>query len=436
MNYKSILSFICFSAFALANECDDLFEKYDGKYNPDAGSSSELGCFADDDGKISELYIGKYDFSNEVSSKIETLERLYYEDWKITQEVIDNASKQTNLKYFELRDCDFDDNLNFDPLKSLTSLIKIDFWAKDKKMKEFPEFIFSLTSLEAIYLQNQDITEIPDSFENLKNLEILHLRENNMDTEVPQSLNKLPKLRILNLSNNKNIKGKTLTNEHLSYCFYGDNTKDLCKVKNIKCFENSDEKIKSCDNNSSSDDKISTDGTCGKGKGRCPDGKCCSKYGYCGITEKHCLISKGCQSEFGECDSSGATTTTTTKTTTTIKKNLPTSTDGRCGEKYGVCSEGNCCSKYGWCGNSDKYCNEGCQSEFGKCSITKTTTTSKKTTKKSTKTTKQLPTSTNGRCGEKYGVCPSGQCCSKYGWCGKGSEYCKKECQSSYGKCD
>ena len=40
---------------------------------------------------------------------------------------------------------------------------------------------------------------------------------------------------------------------------------------------------------------------CGKGYGRCMDGFCCSKYGYCGKTEEYC--GDGCQSEFGICHS-------------------------------------------------------------------------------------------------------------------------------------
>jgi len=43
-------------------------------------------------------------------------------------------------------------------------------------------------------------------------------------------------------------------------------------------------------------------GKCGKGYGSCKKGECCSKYGWCGKTNDHCEISKGCQSEFGDCN--------------------------------------------------------------------------------------------------------------------------------------
>jgi len=46
---------------------------------------------------------------------------------------------------------------------------------------------------------------------------------------------------------------------------------------------------------------------------------------------------------------------------------IPISTNGKCGEKYGKCPKNRCCSKYGYCGTSSKYCGKGCQSEFGRC---------------------------------------------------------------------
>jgi len=159
--------------------------------------------------------------------------------------------------------------------------------------------------------------------------------------------------------------------------------------------------------------QVSTNGRCGIDDGVCPSGKCCSKYGYCGNSDDHC--GKGCQSEFGECKS----------TTTTTKEPLPTSTNDRCGKDDGVCPSGKCCSKYGYCGKTDEYCGKGCQSEFGECKSTTTTTSTKK----------PLPTSTNDRCGKDDGVCPSGKCCSKYGYCGKTDEYCGKGCQSEFGEC-
>jgi len=100
----------------------------------------------------------------------------------------------------------------------------------------------------------------------------------------------------------------------------------------------------------------------------------------------------------------------------------------KCGPGYGSCKDGYCCSRYGYCGTSNSHCGYGCQRDYGRCgsalSITTTTALS------------SLPTSTNGRCGSEYGVCPNGQCCSKYGYCGSSNDYCLSGCQSNYGHCN
>jgi len=48
-----------------------------------------------------------------------------------------------------------------------------------------------------------------------------------------------------------------------------------------------------------------------------------------------------------------------------------------------------------------------------------------------------IEVSTDGRCGEGYGKCPSGQCCNKDGKCGTTNDYCliSKKCQIKYGSC-
>ncbi|ORX41509.1 hypothetical protein BCR36DRAFT_364135 [Piromyces finnis] len=58
----------------------------------------------------------------------------------------------------------------------------------------------------------------------------------------------------------------------------------------------------------------------------------------------------------------------------------------RCGAKYGNCEAGKCCSKYGWCGKASAYCSisRGCQSEFGICTSSTTTSTKYATTKYTT----------------------------------------------------
>jgi len=120
------------------------------------------------------------------------------------------------------------------------------------------------------------------------------------------------------------------------------------------------------------------------------------------------------------------------------------STNGRCGKDIGKCPDNQCCSRYGYCGTTDGHCNAGCQSEFGKCNGSGTTTTVTKTTViKTTTTTKTNTTqtsttliSTDGRCGQDKGRCPNNQCCSQYGYCGTDETYCNAGCQSEFGKCN
>jgi len=84
---------------------------------------------------------------------------------------------------------------------------------------------------------------------------------------------------------------------------------------------------------------------CGKDNGKCPNGLCCSKKGYCGTTSTFCSPSLGCQSAFGKC------------------------IETRCGKGIGQCPDGQCCSKKGYCGTTSEFCSSslGCQSNFGKC---------------------------------------------------------------------
>eukprot|EP00833_Pecoramyces_ruminatium_P002870 jgi/Orpsp1_1/1176902/evm.model.c7180000059442.1 len=166
--------------------------------------------------------------------------------------------------------------------------------------------------------------------------------------------------------------------------------------------------VKKTTTKSSSATNISTNGKCGPKNGNtiCPKNRCCSKYGYCGETDDYC--GTGCQSEFGRCNKTSATTKKTTtkstkksKTKTTTKSSTATniSINGKCGPKNGntICPKDRCCSKYGYCGTSDKYCGAGCQSEFGKCKDTTSTTkivkttTTKATSKTTTKDADKTP---------------------------------------------
>ncbi|OUM60927.1 carbohydrate esterase family 4 protein [Piromyces sp. E2] len=97
---------------------------------------------------------------------------------------------------------------------------------------------------------------------------------------------------------------------------------------------------------------LAADEQCSGEYGSCPEGQCCSQWGWCGTTSAYCGV--GCLPEFGICDEIGDIDSMTT-------------VDGQCGHGHGQCPEGQCCSSAGWCGLDERYCLDGCQSEFGVC---------------------------------------------------------------------
>jgi len=400
--------------------------------------------------KLTELYLDTWISGNkiiipDIIFSLKNLKTLWLNKVGNT-EILDNVVNLKSLEKLTLWECG---------LTSIDKIIKL----KDLKYlnlfrNEFTSLsgIENLKNLEYLDLRYGKFKTLPETITKLTNLESLDLSYSEM-TEIPEFLNQLPKLKFINFSNCKNLKGKTLTNDSLEECYYNNNKKgNICKTKEMKCFserEEEDEKIPLCNVISN---EISTNGKCGPYDGHCSTGECCSKYGYCGTSEKHC--GTGCQSEFGQC-----TSTTSVKISTngkcgpedgkcpdskccskygycgtsdkhcgtgcqsefgqcTSTTNVKISTNDKCGPEDGKCPDSKCCSKYGYCGTSDKHCGTGCQSEFGQC----TSTTSVKI-------------STNGKCGPEDGKCPDSKCCSKYGYCGTSDKHCKSGCQSQYGKC-
>ncbi|KAL9944436.1 hypothetical protein ACHAQF_008412 [Verticillium nonalfalfae] len=174
---------------------------------------------------------------------------------------------------------------------------------------------------------------------------------------------------------------------------------------------------------------VSTDGTCAGANGLiCPQGNCCSRFGFCGATADHC--GTGCQSAFGICNTGGATSSSTSS------KPAPTggiSPDGSCGGTNGfTCTPGNCCSQFGFCGATTGHCGTGCQSAFGICGTGGPASSS-------TSSSKPAPTggvSPDGSCGGTNGyTCTTGNCCSQYGFCGATTGHCGTGCQRAFGIC-
>lgn len=92
---------------------------------------------------------------------------------------------------------------------------------------------------------------------------------------------------------------------------------------------------------------------CGMAAGgaSCPDGTCCSEYGFCGDTSEHCGV--GCQPEYGTCSPADPQPPTPTM----------------CGAGAGgtSCAAGACCSQSGQCGTDAEHCGAGCQPQYGTC---------------------------------------------------------------------
>jgi len=351
------------------------------------------------------------------------------------QSILDKLGELTEIEELDIINFDFKSDLKYNSFKNFKNILHLKIENHyENALSKIPDELYSLTTLKELSIIDEKITTLSDDMANLKNLERLDLSTNSfsaipavlgelknlhnlnlaanpIDQEIPESLNSLPNLLEINLLFNEKVKGKTLTNESIINCHYDKNA-NLCIARNMECLKKYN--FKYCDsngngnnnsnNNNDGDVKISTDYKCGKDKGRCPNGYCCSKYGWCGTSEKHCSLEKGCNTEFGYC-----------------RTPYMVSTNGRCGMNVGKCPMGQCCSAYGWCGTSDRHCSteEGCNSEFGECHSPKS------------------KVSTNGRCGENDGKCSNDKCCSKYGWCGTSDEHCEisKGCQSEFGKC-
>ncbi|KAJ4372865.1 hypothetical protein N0V83_003156 [Neocucurbitaria cava] len=150
-----------------------------------------------------------------------------------------------------------------------------------------------------------------------------------------------------------------------------------------------------------------------------------------------------------------STSSTRTSTAPTATPTGPTSADGSCGASgsgqscvgfvglSGLLEE--CCSEYGWCGNSETYCQTGCQQGFGKCGTQPSASPSASATSTGPVPTPTGPTSTDGMCGSTGngqscigfigadGLVNS--CCSSAGWCGNSDAHCQTGCQPGFGNC-
>jgi len=312
-----------------------------------------------------------------------SLKELNLENIILSNSNIKDIATLTNLENLEIKFRQ-DDKINFEPSKSLKKLNHILLENADTlELEDLPELVYSsadalksltvrglgltnisdkflsLKNLEYLNLSSNAITSILSKLANSKKLETINLSSNKINEELPEFLNDFENLRVVELGNNKNITGKTLTNNKIESCSY-DSKYDLCIPKQTKCFDNKNYNFKYCEAAGGEN----SNGRCGKDFGKCPGNQCCSKYGWCGNSYLHCSPDVGCQSEFGKCNDS---TSNNDDNNPNLLENLPVTTNGQCNAKDGRCSPGACCSKHGWCGTGEKYCGAGCQSQFGNC---------------------------------------------------------------------
>ncbi|KAJ1960542.1 hypothetical protein IWQ62_004193 [Dispira parvispora] len=73
----------------------------------------------------------------------------------------------------------------------------------------------------------------------------------------------------------------------------------------------------------------------------CPEGSCCSWWGFCGTSETHCGVSCAYQCTDGH--------------SADLKPGQEFSIDGSCNENR-ICPPGTCCSLWGWCGSTGLHC--------------------------------------------------------------------------------
>lgn len=123
--------------------------------------------------------------------------------------------------------------------------------------------------------------------------------------------------------------------------------------------------------------------TCGngnRGNGLCPNGLCCSAWGFCGSDPAWCTVPKSTTSSTPAQQTPTSTPTSSPRPTSTnspqpqpspTSSPKPTSTNapqpqptsapttGTCGNGNrgnGICANGLCCSQWGWCGTGTAYC--------------------------------------------------------------------------------
>jgi len=108
-----------------------------------------------------------------------------------------NILKISSLEFLAINSFNLDNAINFDSLKNLKFIS-----LGDCKLKELPESIINLTSLQGIDLTANEISYIPLNISKLFDLRTIDLTNNNF-TEIPNPLKKCINLQYIDLINSE-----------------------------------------------------------------------------------------------------------------------------------------------------------------------------------------------------------------------------------------
>jgi len=154
----------------------------------------------------------------------------------IDQDLVDDLSTLTTLQTLAFDTCDYVDNVNFTPLKNLTTLETFKYEGHihtGKSLLFIPQFIYNLTNLKTLVITRNEIDTISRLITRNKGLEYLDLSGNKIK-EIPNFLSELENLKSINLKNNTDIKGEALNNKYIESCSYGTRN-NVCQTKKLTC---------------------------------------------------------------------------------------------------------------------------------------------------------------------------------------------------------
>jgi len=174
----------------LANEGDQIAKKY---FKEEIAKRLESG-----DDKVKGYLIGE--------GYIEYLEHeellrsiLKDDDYKLILEIESIFKGEDDFLHFEPLELAHEDTINPGFRTKEREIIEIHF--NSTKLKQFPEALTRLGTLEKLNLASCGLNDIPESIKNLKKLEVLNLAFNELK-EIPVAITELPSLQELNLSHN------------------------------------------------------------------------------------------------------------------------------------------------------------------------------------------------------------------------------------------